>query len=133
MPGQNSIDLQFHDTYFVLDKISMTTLIVAPLTFLIFLTRGLTKKFRTPVTNIGLIVGLILVALITYQIIRIQQSYLIEMMKLDDEGLPDKGQLLLDIETKRNWMWGLFGLWTVGLFLLTVRTIKVWKDSMPYI
>ena len=43
--GNGAIDIQLHDTYFVLDKTSLTILIMGPLTFLIFLARGLTRKF----------------------------------------------------------------------------------------
>lgn len=127
--GQSTIDIQLHDTYFVLDKISLTVLIIGPLTFLIFLARGLTRKFKTKGTNIGLIIGLILIALITYQVVRLQQSYLNEMMKLDDEGLPDRGQFIVEAKNKINFTWGLFGLWTIGFSLLTLRTIKIWKEG----
>jgi hypothetical protein len=127
--GQSTIDIQFHDTYFVLDKISMTILIIGPLMLLIFLSRGLTRKFKTKGTNIGLIIGLLLIALITYQIIQLQESYLTEMMKLDDEGLLDRGQFAVDAKRKINWTWGLFGLWTLGFVLLTLRTIKIWKEA----
>jgi hypothetical protein len=126
--GQSAIDIQLHDTYFVLDKISLTILIIGPLTLLIFLSRGLTRKFRTKGANMGLIVGLLLVALITYQIIQFQESYLIQIMKLDDEGLPDRGQFAVDARKKINWTWGLFGFWTLGIVLLTFRTIKIWKE-----
>ena len=127
--GQSTIDIQLHDTYFVLDKISLTVLIIGPLTFLIFLARGLTRKFKTQGTNIGLIIGLILIALITYQVVRLQQSYLNEIMRFDDEGLPDRGQFIVNAKNKMNLIWGLFGLWTIGLLLLTLRTIKIWKEG----
>src|SRR4051812_41519483 len=81
--GQSSIDIQLHDTYFVIDKISMTVLIAGPLTFLIFLTRGFRRKFKTKGTNIGLILGLMLVSVITFHFVRIQQSYLSEAMRLN--------------------------------------------------
>ena len=127
--GQRTIDIQLHDTYFILDKLSLTVLIIGPLTFLIFLTRGLTKNFKTKGPNIGLIIGLILIALITYHVVRLQQSYLDEMMRLDDEGLPDRGQFIVDAKKRINWTWGLFALWTFGLLLLTLRTIKIWKEG----
>jgi hypothetical protein len=73
--GQSTIDIQLHDTYFVLDKISLIILIIGPLTFVIFLARGLTTKFKAVLANIGLIIGLILVALITFYIVRLQQSF----------------------------------------------------------
>jgi len=127
--GQSTIDIQLHDTYFVLDKISLTILIIGPLTFMIFLTRGLTRKFKTKGTNIGLIIGLILVAVITFYVVRLQQSYLSEMMRPDNEGLPDRGQFIVETKNRINWTWGLFGFWAMGLLLLTLRTIKIWKEG----
>jgi hypothetical protein len=127
--GQSTVDIQLHDTYFVIDKISMTVLIIGPLTFLIFLARALTRKFKTKGSNIGLIIGLILVAVITLYVIRLQQSHLSEIMRLDDEGLPDRGQFKVDTKNRINWTWGLFGVWIMGLLLLTLRTIKIWKEG----
>lgn len=127
--GQSTVDIQLHDTYFILDKFSMTVLIIGPLMFLIFLARGLTRKFKTKGTNIGLIIGLILVALITFYVVRFQQSYLSELIRLDDEGLPDRGQFIVDTKSKIKWTCGLFCLWISGLVLLTHRTIKIWKEG----
>ena len=112
--GQSTIDIQLHDTYFVLDKISLTVLIIGPLTFLIFLTRGLTRKFKTKGTNIGLIIGLLLVAVITFYVVRLQQGYLSEIMRLDDERLPDRGQVIVHAKNRINWTWGVFGFWVMG-------------------
>jgi hypothetical protein len=127
--GQSTIDIQLHDTYFVIDKISMTVLIIGPLTFLIFLARALTGKFKTKGSNIGLIIGLILVASITLYVIRLEQSHLSEIMRLDDEGLPDRGQFKVDTKNRINWIWGLFGVWITGVLLVTLRTIKIWKEG----
>jgi ABC-type multidrug transport system permease subunit len=127
--GQSTIDIQLHDTYFVIDKLSMTTLIIGPLTFLIFLARALARKFKTKGSNIGLIMGLILVAAITFYLVQLQQSYLNEMMRFDDEGLPDRGQFIVDTKNRINWTWGLFGFWAMALSLLTLRTIKIWKKD----
>jgi len=125
--GQSTIDIQLHDTYFVLDKISIAVLIIGPLTFLIFLAGGLTRRFKTKGTNIGLIIGLILVALITFYVVRLQQNYLSEVIRLVGEELPDKRKFTLEANNRIYWTWGLFGFWTTGLVLLTVRTIKIWK------
>lgn len=68
--GNTALDIQLHDTYFVIDKISLTILIVGPLTFLIFLARALAAKFKTIGANVGLIIGLILVTLIIYTLLQ---------------------------------------------------------------
>src|SRR5687768_11670034 len=72
--GQSTIDIQLYDTYFVLDRISLVISIIGPLTLLVYFARGLATKFRTRSTNIGVIIGLLLVAVITFQIIRFQES-----------------------------------------------------------
>lgn len=127
--GQSSIEIQLHDTYFVIDKISMTVLIVGPLTFLIFLARGFRSKFKTKGTNVGLIIGLILVSVITFYVVRIQQSYLSEALRLDRESFPQREQFIANTTIKINWTWGLLGIWCMGLLLLTFRTIRIWRDG----
>jgi hypothetical protein len=123
--GQSAIDIQLHDTYFVLDKTALAMLILGPLTFLIFLARALTTKFKSIGANAGLIVGLILLALITYKIIELQKSYLAEIERLDSEGIQQSGQFILDRKSKIGWTWGLFGLLTTGIILLTAQTITI--------
>jgi hypothetical protein len=127
-PGQSTIDLQFHDTYFIIDKISITILILGPLTMLIFLARGLMRKFKSIGANAGLIIGLILVSLITYRVVEIQMNYLNEIKRLDDEGLPDRGQFYLDIKNSINWTWGLFGLWIAIVMILGIQTVRLLKE-----
>jgi hypothetical protein len=61
--------------------------------------------------------------------VQLQESYLNEMMRLDDEGLPDRGQFIAEAKHRVNWTWGLFGVWGVGLLLLTLRTIKICKEG----
>jgi hypothetical protein len=71
---QSVIDIQLHDTYFVIDKVSMAVLILGPFSFLIFLARAVALRFRSIGANIELLIGLILVALITYNVIKLSLS-----------------------------------------------------------
>ena len=126
--GQPVIDIQLHDTYFVLDKISLVVLSIGPLMFLIFLIRALILKFKTKATNVGLIIALALVALITHQIIQLQQSfidYVVSEAKKPDDGLTNTESLVVDARHKINLLWALFGFWIVGIFSLIVRTVKI--------
>jgi hypothetical protein len=125
---QSVVDIQLHDTYFVIDKISMTVLIMGPLMLLIFLGRALKRKFQTTGPNIGLIIGLTLVAVITFYVVQLQQSYLMEMMRLD-QGFPGRVQFIVAAKNRLSWTCVLFGFWALGLLLLTLRTIKIWKEE----
>jgi hypothetical protein len=125
---QSEVDIQLHDTYYVFDRTSLIILILGPLTFLIFLARGLTSKFRSIGANVALFIGLILVALITYRIIEFQKSYLAEIQNLECEGLTER-QFIIDMKSKSNWTWGLFSLWIIGSLLLALQTIKIWKGK----
>ena len=127
--GQSSVDIRRHDTYLVVDKKHLTMLIVGLLTFLIFLARGLIRNFKTLATNFGLIIGLILVAMTTYYIIQIQQSYLSEILKLDNAEHPDLVQMSEDVKKGINLSWGLFSLWIIGILLLTIKSIKIYKND----
>jgi len=73
--NNNGIDIQLHDTYYVIDNISLALLVIGPLTFLIFLSLGLLRRFRKISTNLGFMIGLLLVSLIIYIISQIQISY----------------------------------------------------------
>lgn len=127
--GQSSVDIRIHDTYLVVDKRYITILIVGLLTFLIFLARGLTRNFKTLATNFGLSIGLVLLAVTTYYVIQIQQSYLSEILKLDNAGHPDLVQMSDDVKKGIILAWGVFGLWIMGIVLLTIRSIKIWKND----
>jgi len=102
MSGLTAIDIQLHDTYFVLDPASLFILIMGPLMFLIFLARGINRKFKTIGANIGLVIGLILVALITYYFTQLLGGYS---------------------------AWVLFAILIIGLLLLIFRTAMIWKEA----
>jgi hypothetical protein len=55
-----TLDIQFHDTYIVLDRLTTTLLISTPLILLTFLVRGAINQFKTVGTNTGIILGLVL-------------------------------------------------------------------------
>jgi hypothetical protein len=126
--GNTALDIQLHDTYFVIDNLSLTILIVGPLIFLIFLTRALRRKFRTIGPNAGLAIGLILVAFITFSVIQLQQSFITSITGLDEESLPGQGQFMADSKRRITWTWALFGFWVAALALLIFRTIRIWKE-----
>ena len=121
------IDIQLHDTYYVIDKTSAIVLILGPLTFLIFLARGLTTKFRSIPSNFGLMIGLLLVAAITFYVARLQENYLNEIISLGYAPLPDQDEILTRTKNKIIGIWALFGLWATGFLLLTIQTVKIWK------
>lgn len=125
--GQASVDIQVHDTYYVIDKISLTALIIGPITFLIFLIRGIRTSFKLKGANIGLIVGLLLLMKITYLINKLQQSQFNELMRLYREGVQNDMQFIQDLGKGINWIWGILGFGTLGLLLLIIRTLKNWK------
>ena len=121
-----TVEIQMHDTYFVIDKVSMLVLILGPLTFLIFLVRGLIRKFKSIATNIGLVIGLMLISLITYRIIDLQESYINEVKRLDNKDLPDG--FYPDMKNRINWGWNIFALCTTGIIALGIKTVKLWRE-----
>ncbi len=119
--GQSVIDIQLHDTYFVLDKTTAAVLMIGPPMFLIFFIRALIQKFKTIGPNVGLMMGLIILASITYRAVLLEQSDLHELMRTADE------QQIADHKITVNWALGVFGLWTAIFLLLAYRTIKIAK------
>jgi hypothetical protein len=128
--GSSTIDLQLYDTYIVIDKISMTFLIIGPLTFLIFLVRGLRKRFGTIAPNVGLIFGIILVSLITYRIIQFQENYLSEMVRQIDGGTPDRQEFIRNANRQMIWTWALLFFWACGFVVLVIHTIKILRQQV---
>jgi hypothetical protein len=58
------IDIQLHDTYYVIDKLALILFTIGPITFLIFLVRASIKRFRSIAANAGLIIGTIMISFI---------------------------------------------------------------------
>jgi len=108
--GMTALDIQLHDAYFVLDWTSSTFLIAGLLTFFFFLARGLTRRFSTLLTNIGLIVGLSAVSLILYKFL----------------------QMLLTVSggTAVYFVSGLNVLCVFGILLLAIRTYRHWRREL---
>jgi hypothetical protein len=102
--GMTSVDIQLHDTYFVLDWTSWTFLIAGLVTFFFFLARGLMRRFSTRGTNIGLIVGLVAVSVILYKFLQML--------------------LVVSGETAVYFVSGLIVLCVFGILLLVVRTYR---------
>jgi hypothetical protein len=121
--GQSTIDIQLYDTYFVIDGLSAIMLVLGPLIFLVFLTRAVVTKFKSIGANIGLIIGLILIALITFRLIEIQGVFLAEF---ESHGELSSGNLQLD-KMKKNitLSWVFFCLWVLAVLVLIFKTIRI--------
>lgn len=62
--GQSTVSVQMDDSYFVVDKFRAIVLVIGPVTFVTFLLLGLTRRFKVITSNIGLVIGLLLIILI---------------------------------------------------------------------
>jgi len=128
--GQSGIDIQLHDTYIELDKISLVVLIIGPLTFLAFLLLALTRKFMTTWTNTGLIIGLCMVSLIFFRTALFQSSYRDHMrdnFELSVLPLPtaDRERFVNEMNNRIMLTWGLFGICIAGVGLTGFWTYKL--------
>ncbi len=127
--GQSAIDIQLHDTYFVLSAAEILILIIGPLTFLVFFSLGLTRKFKTKWTNIGIVLGLIMISFIIYEIALLQISYRDqiqnnpELMALPLQDI-DRERFVNLMDGKIKFTWGLFGICIVGIGIIGFRTYK---------
>lgn len=68
--GMTAVDIQLHDTYFIFDTASWIFLIVGTATFLFFLTLGISRKFSTLTSIVGLIAGLVFMFFILLKILQ---------------------------------------------------------------
>jgi hypothetical protein len=72
--GNTAIYIQLHDTYFVFHWEDIALLAIAPSTSIFFFLRGLKKNFNSVKTNLGLILGLILMEIIFFKMIQMTSS-----------------------------------------------------------
>jgi phosphoglycerol transferase MdoB-like AlkP superfamily enzyme len=126
--GKSPIDIQLHDTYFVLSTTEIIFLIIGPLTFLLFFLLGLARKFKTKWTNIGLMFGLIIVSFIIFRVVVLQISYrnqvhnkLLTMPMLTK----DRKQISDRINAEIKLTCGLFGICLIGIGVIGYRTYKL--------
>jgi hypothetical protein len=126
--NQTAIDIQLHDTYFVLDRMTLAVLILGPMTILIFLPLAAVREFKSIGTNIALIFGLMLVAVICYSVAELQSGYISQINSLDEVGPSDKAgynNASRSIITIR----GILAVIGLSALVLIYRTVKIWKEK----
>lgn len=65
--GAPPMDIQLHDTYYVIQIYHLLFFVAVILLFLIFLIRGASWKFKSKSTNIGLLISVLLMVYIVTQ------------------------------------------------------------------
>ena len=124
-----SIDIQLHDTYFVVDRFSLAVMTFGPLICMVFLPLAALRKFKSFGTNVALIAGLVIVAVICYRAVELQSSYSHQIEALRDEQLPDRSQHLNSIRQTLNWSRGILAAIVLPTTILIYRTVKIWKET----
>ena len=125
--GASSIEVQLHDIDIVIDKLSFTILILAPLASLVFLPIAAMRRFNSISTNAGLIVGLVLAAVLCYSAIELQTNYLLQANKMSEGALPEK--LISNIGWGINLARAFFAIISLCALALIYHTVKIWKAA----
>ncbi|HEY5918332.1 MAG TPA: hypothetical protein VIU13_13045 [Chryseolinea sp.] len=125
---QTSIEIQLHDTYLVLDRMTLAVLILGPMTILIFLPLAAMRKFKSMGTNIALVFGLMLVAVICYSVAELQSSYIGQLNSLDEIGPGDKAGYY-NATQSINIIRGILAVIGLSALVLIYRTVKIWKEA----
>jgi hypothetical protein len=125
---QTTIDIQLHDTYFVLDKLTFAVLILGPMTILIFLPLAAVRKFKSIGTNIALILGMMLVAVICYSVAELLASDVNQINSFGEGEVANKGPNSNSIQAI-NLTRGMLAVIGVSAIVLIYRTVKIWKDT----
>jgi heme/copper-type cytochrome/quinol oxidase subunit 1 len=73
--GYDGLDIQLHDTYFVISMWHLMIIVLEPLTFVAFLVRAFATAFQKVVPLIGLTVGLLAIGLGIYKILELRAGY----------------------------------------------------------
>lgn len=126
--NETSIDIQLHDTYLVLDRMTLAVLIFGPMTILIFLPLAAMRKFKSVGTNIALIFGLMLVAVVCYTVAELQSNYISQINSMDEVGVRDNGgyNKATQSVTITRVILAVIGL---SALVLIFRTVKIWKET----
>ncbi|MBL0742348.1 hypothetical protein [Chryseolinea lacunae] len=120
--GHEPISIQAHDTYYIVDKTSLVALILSPITVVIFLVRAGMHRFKLIGANVGLIIGLILFALVTYAWVEVLKGDLnIAKATVDVYSMG----FVSHTKAKINLTWALFGFWTMCIGLLSLQTVRL--------
>lgn len=124
-----TIEIQLHDTFFVVDRFSLSILMLGPLVLLVFLPIAVVRNFRSVATNVILTIGLVLVGVICYSVIELQFNYLKQVITLDDQGLPDDEPAAERIGQRINWTRGLLVVIGLAATALIYKTVTIWKEQ----
>lgn len=100
-----------------------------PLICLVFLPFAAFRKFKSFGTNVALIVGLVIVAVICYRAIELQSSYSHQIETLRDDQLPNRSQHLNSIRQSLNLSRGILAAIILPTAMLIYRTVKIWKEA----
>ena len=123
--NQTTVEIQMHDTYFVIDRLTLTVLLVGPLTVLTFFPIAAIRKFNSVGTNVALIFGLVLIAVICYSIVELQSSYLNQINQSD--GSRQQADIIM--RQLINATRGILVVIGMTALVLIYKTVKIWKET----
>ena len=127
--NETTIDIQFHDTYFAVDRLTLAIITLGPLLFIVFLPLAAARKFKSTGTNAALIIGLVLIAVICYSAIELQSNYSRQIEALREEQLPDRSQHLNNIRQGVNLARAFMAVVVLPTVILIYRTARIWKQA----
>lgn len=119
------MDIQLHDTNFVIEKTHLAVLVLTPFVFLGLLVKAIRQRFKVATTNLYFAATLAFIAFLIYQVVLLQKKYIEFLSKLDVKMFPNKNVAIASANSNENLIWGAFFITLLFIALVAIRTFNL--------
>ncbi|HLP53045.1 MAG TPA: hypothetical protein VK154_19285 [Chitinophagales bacterium] len=127
--GNTAIDIQLHDTNFVIEKTHLAVLLLTPFAFIYLLVKAIRQRFKIVTTNLYFTATLAFIAFLIYQAVLLQKKYIEFLSKLDVKMFPNKNVAIASANSNENLIWTAFFITLLLVAMVVIRTFYLVKQK----